>query len=245
MRLIDLATTIIEEPPSTNPSIEYTDHKKTAVERAAQQGFSPDQFPLPGHHFASEKLTAVVHATATHVDAPYHYGPTSEGKPSRTIDELPLEWFYGNGVVLDFSQQQDGGVLTPEDIQTALGDYEIKPLDIVLIRTDIDKTPEPRKLAKMRELGRAATEYLLDRGVKVIGIDTLSPDKGHFDELKAGNPHAMYPAHMLGREREFCFVELLTNLHLLPKTGFTVSLFPVKIHRGSGGWTRAVAILPD
>ena len=29
--------------------------------------------------------------TGTHVDAPYHYGATSEGKPARTIDQVPLD----------------------------------------------------------------------------------------------------------------------------------------------------------
>ncbi|MFN8535417.1 MAG: cyclase family protein [Dehalococcoidia bacterium] len=245
MRLIDLSTTIAEAPDRPNPKIDYIDHRRTALERAEQQGMSPEQFPIPYIHFASERLTAVVHATATHVDAPFHYGPECEGKPARTIDQLPLEWFYGDGVVLDFSQQQDGGVLTAADVERALDGYPLKPFDIVLVRTDLDKSDDPRKFSRLRELSRDSVGYLLDRGVKVIGIDSISPDKGHFDEVRAGNPQAMYQAHMYGREREFCFVEILTNLHLLPHHGFQVSLFPVKIEHGSGGWCRAVAFLPD
>jgi len=30
-----------------------------------------------------------------------------------------------------------------------------------------------------------------------------------------------------------------------PQDGFEVVCFPVKIHRASAGWTRAVAILPE
>jgi kynurenine formamidase len=32
-------------------------------------------------------------------------------------------------------------------------------------------------------------------------------------------------------------------LEVLPDTGFEVVCFPVKVHQGSAGWTRAVAIL--
>jgi kynurenine formamidase len=35
----------------------------------------------------------------------------------------------------------------------------------------------------------------------------------------------------------------LANLEKLPATGFTVVAFPVTVKGGSGGWTRAVAIL--
>ncbi len=35
----------------------------------------------------------------------------------------------------------------------------------------------------------------------------------------------------------------LTNLDRLPPTGFTVAVFPVKVERAGGAWTRAVGIL--
>jgi kynurenine formamidase len=47
----------------------------------------------------------------------------------------------------------------------------------------------------------------------------------------------------VGREIGYCHLEKLANLDQLPATGFTVACFPVKVHRGSAGWTRAVAIL--
>ena len=45
----------------------------------------------------------------THIDAPYHFGPTSDGQRARTIDDLPLDWFYSDGVVLDFSATKRRG----------------------------------------------------------------------------------------------------------------------------------------
>jgi kynurenine formamidase len=40
-------------------------------------------------------------------------------------------------------------------------------------------------------------------------------------------------------------MEKLTNLDKLPPDGFEIVCFPVKVHRASAGWTRAVAILPE
>jgi kynurenine formamidase len=40
-------------------------------------------------------------------------------------------------------------------------------------------------------------------------------------------------------------MEKLNGLEALPATGFMIACFPVKVHRGSAGWTRAVAILDE
>jgi kynurenine formamidase len=40
-------------------------------------------------------------------------------------------------------------------------------------------------------------------------------------------------------------MEKLSNLESLPADGFQVVCFPVKVHRASAGWTRAVAIIDD
>jgi hypothetical protein len=42
---------------------------------------------------------------STHVDAPWHYNSTIEGRRAETIEELPLEWFFGPGVVVDFTDK--------------------------------------------------------------------------------------------------------------------------------------------
>jgi kynurenine formamidase len=40
-------------------------------------------------------------------------------------------------------------------------------------------------------------------------------------------------------------MEKLSNLDALPSSGFKVACFPVKIHKASAGWTRAVAIIEN
>jgi kynurenine formamidase len=55
----------------------------------------------------------------------------------------------------------------------------------------------------------------------------------------------IWEGHRAGREIGYSHLEKLHNLEQLPADGFEVICFPVKIHRASAGWTRAVAVLPD
>ena len=57
-----------------------------------------------------------VHAT-THIDAPWHYSPTTKGQKSKTIDEVPLEWCYGQGLVIDMKHKADFDPITGNDIE--------------------------------------------------------------------------------------------------------------------------------
>ena len=93
-----------------------------------------------GQGWAIEEIRAITH-TGTHVDAPYHYGATSGGLPAKRIDEVPLEWCFAPGVVLDMRHKEAGEEITVEDLKAALDriTYPLKPLDIVLLQTGADK----------------------------------------------------------------------------------------------------------
>ena len=60
---------------------------------------------------------------------------------------------------------------------------------------------------------------------------------------ETGDASLIWEGHRAGREIGYCHLEKLSNLEALPSDGFQVACFPVKVHRGSAGWTRAVAIL--
>ena len=72
-----------------------------------------------GLGWSNDVLKLSTHGT-THVDAPWHYAPTCEGAKARTIDELPLEYFHGRGVVLDVRQLDPAAAASTEDLQAAL-----------------------------------------------------------------------------------------------------------------------------
>lgn len=203
-----------------------------------------------GLGLAWEDLRTQTHH-GTHVDAPWHYGPTSGGKPARTIDELPLDWFVGPGVRLDLRDQPAGALLTVADLERALAaiDHVLAPGEIVLLWTGADAYfMQAEYLERYCGLGADATRWLLEQGVRVIGTDAWSLDRPPLymgrDFVATGDVANLWPAHFVGREREYCQIEKLANLGDLPgPTGFTVVCFPVKIERASAGWTRAVAIL--
>ncbi len=81
------------------PEITYVDHKAFLETNAKLTGLNKEDFH-DGLGSAMEYVKVSSHS-ATHMDAPYHYGPMVEGKPAKTIDQVPLEWCYGDGVVVD------------------------------------------------------------------------------------------------------------------------------------------------
>jgi len=214
-----------------------------------KQILKPSHFPQ-GEFLSNEIVTIATH-TGTHLDAPFHYGPTCNGKTSRTIDDIPLELCYGNGVVLDCTGKEPGSYISKNDIITALNDinYALKEKDIVLIRTDSDKKwGTSAYFTEHPGMSREAVKYLVDAGIKVMGIDAYGFDRsfksmiGEF--IRTKDKSVLWPAHFYGREQEYFHMERLTNLDKIPyPSGFTVVCFPIKLHMSGAAWTRAVAIV--
>lgn len=189
------------------------------------------------------------------MDAPLHYGPLSEGKPARSIDQVPLEWCFGPGVVLDMRHKEPGSEITAEDLALALGKigHELQAGDIVLLHTGCDAywgTDEDTYLAMQSGLGVEGLDWLLDRGVRCIGIDAWTLDRPVAAMVESyrrtGSRNELWPVHLHGREREYLQIEKLANLDRIPApVGFLVSALPVKFEGCTGGWCRAVAIVGE
>jgi kynurenine formamidase len=192
-----------------------------------------------------------VHST-THLDAPWHYSPTGGGAPAKTIDQIPLEWCYGDGVVLDLSHKADFDPITVANVQAALQqlNVQLKPAMIVLIRTGRDKLSGTKKFAELGTgMSAAATRWLIDQGIKVMGIgqwgwDLPLPYLVQQAKLHQ-NPNLFWEAHLVGQELEYCHMEQLVNLAALPPVGFKVCVFPLKIVGASAAPARVVAIIED
>jgi kynurenine formamidase len=256
-RFIDLSLPIESglpsDPPMMIPKIDYVNHAQGAEQ---MEGFFPgvikNQLP-EGLGWALEFVHLTTHS-GTHLDAPYHYHPTMDGgKPSLTIDEVPLEWCFGHGVVLDFRHKGDGERIGVDDLKQELHRirYEIQPMDIVLIQTGADAAwGTPGYLTRGAGMDRRSTLFLTEKGVKLVGIDAWSWDRPlpflakEFKET--GDPRVIWEAHFAGIEIGYCHMEKLANLSAIPRPhGFTVCCFPVKIKRASAGWVRPVAIIEE
>ena len=190
-----------------------------------------------------------VHST-THLDAPWHYDPMCEGKPSKTIDEIPLEWCYGEGVVIDMSHKADYEAITAADIRSFIETHQLKISAgmIVLIKTGRDKYMGTKDFfLKGTGMSAEATRYLIDLGIKVMGIDQWGWDLPLPYLIKkakeTNNRDLFWEAHLVGRDNEYCHMEQLTNLSALPISGFKVCCFPLKIVGGSAAPARVVAII--
>jgi len=96
---------------------------------------------LPDNEFLSLEMVLCSVHTGTHVDAPYHFGSKCEDKESKKINDLPLDWFFCDGIVLDLTFKKAGEAVTEEDLKAALTkiNYTLKPRDIVLLHTGADK----------------------------------------------------------------------------------------------------------
>ncbi|MCM8823887.1 MAG: cyclase family protein [Candidatus Omnitrophica bacterium] len=207
------------------------------------------KYDLPDGEFLSlEIVKACVHI-GTHLDYTYHYGSTSQGRASKTAEEIPLEWCYQDGVKLDFTHKKKEDLIKDKDIKEALEkiNYKIKPLDIVLLWTGRDKLYGKKDyFSDYPGVDVSCIDYLLDRGVKIFGIDTMGIDLPYSKMLKdfsnSKDTKKLYPAHFYGRKREFIHIERLANLDELPDYGFKVICFPVKIRGTGASWARVVAV---
>jgi cyclase len=260
VRIIDLSTPIDASHWEPNPVTHEVLTPRDAAQHMADgmrhnHGIEFDPAVLPGGEFLSlDTITLTTH-TGTHVDAPSHYGSTALYGTPRHIDELPLDWFIGPGVLLDLTQAKVGRANTVDagELTRQLDAIEHTPRagDIVLLRTGADKfVGTPQYFTDFIGLDGSSIDLLLDLGIRVVGTDAFSLDAPFTAILdtyqRTGDDSVLWPAHFAGRRREYCQIERLTNLDALPAaTGFVVSCLPVKIAGAGAGWSRTVAIIDN
>jgi kynurenine formamidase len=252
MRFVDLSAPIDADPPETpellRTELVRSDHADGA--RAIQGLFGvPPELLRDGDGWAVEEFTRLGTHSTTHVDAPWHYNRTIGGQPAQTIDELPLEWFFGDGVVLDMTAKGDGDPVTAAEVEGELAriGHELRPLDIVLVRTGRDAFyGQPDYMARGCGVTADATRWLYERGVRVMGIDAWGWDAPLHLQAQAAlerrEPGIFWAAHQA--DLAYCQIERLVNLGELPPTGFRLACFPLRVTGGSAGPTRAVAMVP-
>lgn len=252
VRIIDLSLPTENSPSEPIPlEVVHETHSQSAEMMMKMFGCQESDLP-DGCGWAQDHVKLNAHA-GTHVDAPWHYFPTSEGKRARTIDEMPLEWFYGDGVIIDMRHKPDASTITISDLEQALAKigYKLKPGDIVLIQTGVDKywgKPEYFKLGPGMTLD--STLWLIEQGVRVMGIDAWGWDRPFAamrqEFRQTHDKSILWEGHRAGIQKEFCHIEKLANLDKVPRPfGFEVACFPVKLTGGSAGWCRAVAIVRE
>lgn len=249
MKIVDLSAAIENSPEGTPPylktEIAYHSHADGAAQAQAILRVPREAF-RDGEGWATETILRLGTHDSTHVDAPRHYNSKVGGAMAASIDELPLEWFFGDGVVLDMTAKADGDPMTVEDARAELAriGHSIRPGDIVLVRTGCDAHYRaPDYIFRGCGVTPEATRWLWEQGVRTMGIDAWgwdAPLDGQARRVLAGEG-GFWAAHQV--DLPYAHMERLVNLGGLPPKGFKVSCFPLKIKGGSAGPARVVAIL--
>ena len=200
-----------------------------------------------GYYYAANNFSAAEHG-GTHLDAPIHF---AEGK--WTTDQIPLERLIGRTIVVDVQSGADSSPDYRVDY-AAITRWEqehgaIPSESIVLFRTGWgrrwpDRTaylgtartgPEAAPDLHFPGIDSAAAQWLVDRKVKAVGIDTPSIDYGQ---------STSFPTHQVLFASNIPAFENVANLDQLPPRGSFVIALPMKIKGGSGGPLRIVALVP-
>jgi kynurenine formamidase len=210
----------------------------------------------------SQLITTTMHCT-THADSPAH---VFEG--GKYTDEIPLDKYYGTGVIVDIPKGK-WGVITPEDLENARP--KIEKDDMVIVHTGWYK-----KYADSTEyfcyspgLYKEAGEWFVEKGVKCVGVDQQALDH---PLATAIGPHGSGPLRPdicaeykreTGRdvledfpEWEPCHHLLLENdimgyenvggdLDQVVGKRVTLAGFPIRWEKGDGSIVRLVAIVDE
>lgn len=212
--IYDLSQPVFHDAPqwATFPSITVTLEHKIAVE-----GFNAEHVKLTTH-------------SGTHIDAPFHFIPGAE-----TVDQLPLDHFFGPALALDFQSKTPQSNINAEDLLSALQERNVAGF-VVLLKTGWgDKRSFTKEyLEQYPYLTGDGAEFLVSKGIKGVGTDCLSI--GGFE--KGQGP----PAHeaLLGAKKL-----IVEDMHipdaLLDGKARWFAAFPIKLKGASAAWTRAMA----
>ncbi|MFZ5985972.1 MAG: cyclase family protein [Bacillota bacterium] len=201
-RLIDLTHTIEDFQPV------YPGDEETRLYQTKQ---------LDADGYNNHRLEISMHS-GTHLDTPMHLT-----KSNKYVCDLPLESFIGNGCVLDVRN---------EPIIKMKKEYEKKVIEnsILLLCTGQDKKFGTKEyFSEIPVIDMEFARYLANRKIKILGMDSPSPDKYPFD------------IHKLLFEHNILIIENLTNVEkLLKEESFEVIAFPLKI-KADGSLLRVAA----
>lgn len=198
-----------------------------------------------GYFYSSYNYGASEHG-GTHIDAPIHF---AEG--GHSIESIPIECFFGTGVVIDVSKKAENNrdyLVTVEDFKEwESKNGKIPENAIILLYSgwgkyynDLgkyagtnEKGPDAVPKLHFPGLSPQAADWLAQNTkVKVVGIDTPSIDYGQ---------STLFETHRSLCKNNIYAVENVANLEQLPNSNFEVFVFPMKIKGGSGAPVRMLA----
>jgi kynurenine formamidase len=200
-----------------------------------------------GWHYSANDFRGAEHG-GTHLDAPIHFSAKGD-----TADEIPLRKLVGPAVNVDVrapSNADRDHLVSVADLEAFEAEHgRIARGTIVLLRTGWARHwPNAQRYLGTAERGagavpklhfpglseQAARWLVSERGIRAVGIDTASIDRGQ---------STAFEAHRVLSAAQVPVFENVANLDRLPAEGFQVIALPMKIEGGSGGPLRTIAIV--
>jgi len=181
--------------------------------------------------------------TGTHIDAPYHFL-----KGGQRIDEIPVQRFVGDGVLIDVSAKSDRDLIQPGDVEPY--EDEIAQGDFVIFRTGRDKYFGTPKYYLHPYLSAEGARLLVKMGVSLVGVDALNVDPTYYGSMDSDLPakdlpdedEYGYPVHDILLGNDILIVENLCNLDKIKQVKGVYSFLPLKLKDSDGSPIRAVFI---
>lgn len=160
LKLFDLSQPLNQDAPFWPY---YPPFEVKYIKRKAEHGVNA-QYIMTSNHMG------------THLDAPRHF--VTNGM---TIDEIPLNWLYREGVIVDLTDEMDDlAVYTPEMIEERV---EVKEGDILILNTGWHKyaqfsaeADEERYIHMHPGAHPDMVDWLLNKKIKIWGVDAISTD---------------------------------------------------------------------
>lgn len=185
----------------------------------------PDHFPpaldpyarIESDGWAGTAITIDSHC-GTHVDAPSHFVPGAMG-----VDAIPLDVLVGPA--------QRVGVDT--DVVTAAHLTSVSAVRVVVHTGWSARADTPEYISGATHLDADAARELVDRGVRLVGIDSPSVDAPGCDDV-----------HQILLGNGVIIVENLSNTAALPEY-FELIVSPLRIVDGDGSPARVVAVVAE
>ena len=188
--------------------------------------------------YSAMSVVTMLNHLGAHADPPRHMSKTG-----RSIDQVPLEHFYGEVVFFDFRDKPRNTPLLASDFRSRV----ITPASIVLAYVGYQAPTSPEALPTYPYLSGEAAHYLASLGIKAFGTDMpglMSIVDNASASAEDGGHDEPFPEHSALLDKEIVIVEGLSNLEALVDEPHVVFVgFPLKLQDGTGGPLRAVGLV--
>lgn len=159
MKLYDLSQPLNQDAPFWPY---YPPFEVKYIKRKAEHGVNAQYIQTSNH-------------MGTHLDAPRHF--VTGGL---TVDQLPLEWLYGDGVIVDLSDMDELDAYTPEMIESRV---EVREGNILFLNTgwhrfaQFGEMPDEEKYIHLHPGAHPdMVPWLLEKKIHLWGVDAISTD---------------------------------------------------------------------